>query len=200
MFHRPDCHQVHCSPTESCNSNRGIETLSNTRRAMDLASERGASSWLTSLPTEEHGFCMHKGAFRDALALRYGWSPQQTPMYCVCGASFTVEHALSCPRGGFPIVRHNEIRDVTANLLTEVCHDFIIEPDLQPLMGETLAGASSNTMDGARLDIAVNGFWGGCFEKTYLDVRVFNTHAPSIRKTDISNCYSRHEAEKKTCL
>jgi len=167
---------------------------------MDLASEKGASSWLTSLPIEEYGFCLHKGAFRDALALRYGWSPQQTPMYCVCGASFTVEHALSCPRGGFPIVRHNEIRDVTANLLTEVCHDFIIEPDLQPLMGETLAGASSNTMDGARLDIAVNGFWGGCFEKTYLDVRVFNTHAPSIRKTDISNCYSRHEAEKKTCL
>jgi len=66
-------------------------------------------------------FCLHKGAFRDALALRYGWSPQQTPMYCVCGASFTIEHALSCPRGGFPIVHHNEIRDVTANLLTEVC-------------------------------------------------------------------------------
>ena len=164
---------------------------------MDLASEKGASSWLTSLPIEEYGFCLHKGAFRDALALRYGWSPQQTPMYCVCGASFTVEHALSCPRGDFPIVRHNEIRDVTANLLTEVCHDVTIEPDLQPLTGETLAGASSNTMDGARLDIAVNGFWGGRFEKTYLDVRVFNPHAPSNRKTDISNCYRRHEAEKK---
>ena len=134
---------------------------------MDLASERGASSWLTSLPTEEHGFCMHKGAFRDALALRYGWSPQHTPMHGVCGASFTVRHALSYPRGGF---RHNEICDVTANVLTEVCHDVIIEPDLQPLIGETLTGASSNTMDGARRDIAVNGFWGGRFEKTYLDV------------------------------
>jgi len=63
-----------------------------------------------------------------------------------------------------------QICDVTANLLTEVCHDVIIEPDLQPLIGETLTGASSNTMDGARRDIAVNGFWGGRFEKTYLDV------------------------------
>jgi len=168
-------------------------TLSNIRRrAMDLASEKGASSWLTSLPVEEYGFCPHRGAFRDALALRYWWSPQHTPMHCVCGASFTVEHALSCPRGGFPIVRHNEIRDVTANLLTKVCHDVIIEPDLQPLTGETLAGASSITMDGAKLDIAVNGFWGGHFEKMYLDVRVFLN-----RKTDISNCYRRHEAEKK---
>jgi len=44
-------------------------------------------------------------------------------------------HALSCLRGGFPIVHHNEIQDVTANLLTEVCHDIVIEPNLQPLTG-----------------------------------------------------------------
>jgi len=37
-------------------------------KAMDLASQPGASSWLTSLPIKEHGFCLHKGAFVDALA------------------------------------------------------------------------------------------------------------------------------------
>ena len=47
-----------------------------------------------------------------------------------------------------------------------------IEPDLQPLSGEVLSSSSSNTQDGARLDIAVNGFWGGRFERTFLDVRV----------------------------
>ena len=43
--------------------------------AMDLAQERGASSWLTILPLEEFGLMitLHKGAFRDAIALRYGW-------------------------------------------------------------------------------------------------------------------------------
>lgn len=152
---------------------------------------------MTSLPIEEFRFCLHKGAFFDALALRYGWSPSRTPMYCECRASFTVEHALSCQRGGFPISRHNKIRDVTANLLTEVCHDVVIEPDLQPLTGEVLARATANTSDGARLDIAANGFWGGCFEKTYMDVRVFNPHAPTNRSTSISNCYRKHEAEKK---
>ena len=173
-------------------------TLSNSRRrALELASERGASNWLTSLPIEEFGFCLHKGAFTDALALRYGWPPSHTPMFCECGTSFTVEHVLSCPRGGFPIVRHNEIRDVTANLLTEVCHDVRSEPELQPLSGEAMAGATSNTSDGARLDIAVNGFWGGRFERTHLDVRVFNPHAPSNRNTSISNCYRKHEAEKR---
>jgi len=34
--------------------------------------EKGASNWLTVL-IEEFGFTLHKGAFRDALALRYGW-------------------------------------------------------------------------------------------------------------------------------
>ena len=40
--------------------------------AMLLAQEKGVSTWLTSLPLEEYGFALHKGAFRDALALRYG--------------------------------------------------------------------------------------------------------------------------------
>ena len=125
-------------------------SLSNTRRrAMELASERGTSNWLTSLPIKEFGFCLHKSTFTDALALRNGWTPSRIPMNCACGNTFTVEHALSCPRGGFPTIRHNEIRDVTASLLTEVCHDVMIKPNLQPLTGEALTRATSNTADGA---------------------------------------------------
>ena len=45
------------------------------QRAMNLARERGSSSWLTSLPIKEHGFYLHKSAFVDALALRYSWAP-----------------------------------------------------------------------------------------------------------------------------
>ena len=90
---------------------------------MELASEKGASSWITTLPIKEFGFCLHKGAFADALALRYGWTPSRIPVSCVCVSPFTVDHVLSCPRGGFPILRNNEkeICDVTANLLSDVC-------------------------------------------------------------------------------
>ena len=35
----------------------------------------------------------------------------------------TVEHAFSCSFGGFPTIRHNELRDITAALLSEVCHN-----------------------------------------------------------------------------
>ena len=103
------------------------------QQAMDLAQEKGASSWLTSLPIQEFGFSLHKSAFRDAISLRYGWTPLHVPTHCACGESFSVQHALSCPKGGFPTLRHNEVRDLTAQLMSEVCHDVSIEPHLQPL-------------------------------------------------------------------
>ena len=56
----------------------------NIRRTVTLASEKGASSWLTALPIEQHGFALHKGAFRDALSLRYNWPPSNLPTNCVC--------------------------------------------------------------------------------------------------------------------
>ena len=49
------------------------------KKAMELASEKGASAWLTTLPLAEEGFNLHKQAFRDALCLRYGWGPVSLP-------------------------------------------------------------------------------------------------------------------------
>ena len=126
---------------------------------MELGSEKGASSWLSVLPIEEHGFALHKGAFRDALCLRYNWQPANLPNKCVCSHYFSVDHALSCSTEGFLTIRHNELRDFTAKVMTEVCHDVCLEPTLQPLTGETLRYATANTKDGAHLDISAQGFW-----------------------------------------
>ena len=163
------------------------------KRAVELASEKGASSWLTTLPLTEHGFSLHKGAFHDALPLRYGWLPSQTPIHCNCGSSFSIEHSLSCHKGGFTTLRHNEVRDVTARLLTEICHEVRDEPHLQALSGEAPAAPSAITQDGARLDIETSGFWGGRFERTLIDVCIFNPHAPSNRGNQLSSIYRRHE-------
>ena len=114
---------------------------------MDFAKEKGASTWLTAIPLVEHGFALHKGAFQDALALRYGWTPADMPLKCECGKNSSVEHAMSCAREGFPSIRHNEIRDLTATLLTEVCNNVCTEPELQPVSQEALRGASANRQD-----------------------------------------------------
>ncbi len=167
------------------------------QKLMDMASEKGSSSWLAALPIESHGFSLHKGAFRDAISLRYGWLPSHLPSKCICGKSFTVDHALNCPTGGFPTIRHNEIRDLTAKLMTEICHDVCVEPPLQPLSGEHLPYATANRDENARLDIKARGFWGVPQQCAYFDVRVFNPHSTSYRGSELTACYRRHEGEKR---
>ena len=72
------------------------------KQSVEIASEKGASSWLNALPIARHGFALHKSAFRDAICLRYGWQPPLLPSHCICGSIYTVEHAINCQSGGFP--------------------------------------------------------------------------------------------------
>ena len=72
-----------------------------------------------------------------------------------------------------------------------------IEPHLQPLQGEALHNQSSNRQNGARLDIAADGFWGSRHERAFFDVRVFNPYAPSNRNSQLTTCYRSHENAKK---
>ena len=108
------------------------------KRYVDLAKERGASSWLSVLPLDNHGFSLHKGGFQDAISLRYSWQLPSTPTKCNCVSVFSTDHAMICPMGGFPTIRHNELRDITASLLSDVCHNVATEPRLQPLSGESM--------------------------------------------------------------
>ena len=149
---------------------------------MDLYSEKGASSWLSVLPISDHGFALHKGAFHDATCLRYNWQPPNLPSHYVCGSSFNTDHALTCPTGGFPSVRHNDLRDFTANLLTKVCPNVCIEPPLQALTWELLSHETSHSEDGARLDVSTHGFWGDRHQRTFFYVRVFHPNLPPIKK------------------
>ena len=87
---------------------------------------------------------------------------------CVCGSKFNVEHALTCMCGGFRSLQHNEIRDLTASLLTEVCRNVKTEPELQPLTGETLSFRSAKREDNSRLDNCAIVFWGDSCQDAFL--------------------------------
>ena len=51
---------------------------------------------------QEHGFSLHKAAFHDTTALRYGWYPSNLPSKCDCSNNFTVEQHSHVPRDVFP--------------------------------------------------------------------------------------------------
>ena len=94
--------------------------------------------WLTVLPIETHGFVLSKSEFGDIFCLQYGWRPPYLPDTCTCYHIFTINHAMSCSKGGFSTIRLNELRDVLAGMMSDVCCDVHTEPTLQPLNGEVL--------------------------------------------------------------
>ena len=56
------------------NADQVIRSLpAKTQRCAQAAQEKGVSSWLSAVPVKDLGFALHKRAFRDAIALRYGW-------------------------------------------------------------------------------------------------------------------------------
>ena len=128
--------------------------------------------------------------------VRYGWKLDNTPQTCNCGAQFTVNHAMICHMGGFPSICHNEILDITASLLTEVCSNVATEPAPQPLSGENMTARTANTDDGARVDTRTRGFWNGR-QDAFFDVRVFYPNASSYRSHSLASVYRRHEQAKK---
>ena len=108
--------------------------------------------------SKDTGSDLNKREFKDAIHHRYGWEIMGTPTVCVCGDRFSVDHAMIYKHAVLIIQRHNELRDLEADLLDLVCNDVETEPVLQEITGETLNSGANLACD-ARLDIHARGFW-----------------------------------------
>jgi hypothetical protein len=174
-----------------------LETLpSDLKRAVLVSQEKGASSFLTALPLQRHGFALSKCEFRDAILMRYRWPLPQLPSVCACGKPFTLDHSQICHLGGFVNMRHDEIRDILAEEMREVLRDVQTEPMLQSLSGETFERSTINRNDDARSDIRARGFWMNQ-QNAFFDVRIFYPHAQSYSSRSLGSLYKSFENEKR---
>ena len=164
-------------------------------RTLEASTEIGASNWLTTLPLKEKGFLLDKQSFWDSLFLRYSIPLPRLPSKCVCGKPFIVDHALSCCRGGFISTEHNELRDFTAELVSECCKDVSVEPTLQAQTGEKFPQSTIKS-DEARVDVAARGFLVKG-QMAFFDIRVFNPTAKTYLVQNLNNAHKRNEQEKK---
>ena len=74
-----------------------------------LHRETRNGAWLSAVPHRLNGTELSREEFRDNLCLRYGLMPQDIPATCDgCGKKFSIEHALSCPKGGLVLARHDD--------------------------------------------------------------------------------------------
>ena len=162
-------------------------------RAISEAKEKGASSWLNVIPLQEYGFVLNKGEFRDAINIRYGNKLRGLLQKCPCGQPFDLTHALNCKKGGFIIIRHNNIRDFEEDLLKKVCADVETEPQLQPLNGKQINGLIG---DNAKPDIRARRIWRDG-QNGFFDVRITNTNCNSQKHLPVETILRKHENEKK---
>ena len=165
---------------------------------MELSSENGASAWLTTLPIKEQRITRHKQAFRGALCLCYGWKPARCLSHCSCGAPFITEPAFSCSKGAYPSIRHDIIRDITAELLTKVCHSVEVEPCLQSLASETFRERTCSQYRG-QCKIGHQSSWalGKQVGESLPWCKGINKYAPSNCTGFIAASYRRHEKERR---
>ena len=118
------------------------------------------------------------------------------PSQCPCGQNDDVTHAMNCKRGGFIIMRHNNVRDFEENLLKTTLNDVEVEPKLQKIDNEGLNGL---TGDDARPDIRARGVWRQG-QNAFFDIRLTNTNARSQKHLSVSAILKKQEKKKRETL
>ena len=89
---------------------------------------------------------------------------------------------------------HNEVRDLVAECLHEAKFQGVeIEPQLQPLSGESFKLKSTNLEDEARSDVKCVGFWRR-LRQAFFDCKIISPYARSYLSKNHKQLY--HEAEQ----
>jgi hypothetical protein len=79
------------------------------KRCLAIAKEKGNSALLTALPLNSLGYCLNKSEFQHSIHVRYNCKIAGLPSQCACGERNNTDHALTCKKGGYSILRHNAI-------------------------------------------------------------------------------------------
>ena len=160
------------------------------KKRLDRMKETGA--WLAVIPDRFSGTALSLQEWHDNLSLRYGKTPRGLPRKCDgCGAGFTVEHGLSCKKGGLVSIRHDDVHDEWAHLcgLALTSSRVTTEPlihygdGMGASLGGTTGNRNGNTLgEEARGDVSAHGFWQKG-RSTIFDVRITDTDSKSYGNT-----------------
>ena len=115
------------------------------------------------------------------------------PTSCPCGSKFDIRHSMSYKKGGFICIRHNDLRDQTANMMSEKCKDTEIEPELTPSPGEEMQDRTSNNSRGRYQDSRFLGTMATGIFRPW----VFDPNVCRYRNKSLQQCYVMNEHEKK---
>ncbi len=169
--------------------------------ARRLQRSRETGSWITATPDRLNGTELSAEEFRDSLRLRFGLLPSFLPHRCDgCNERFTVEHAMSCKKGGLVVMRHNDVAAEWHHLCAQALQPSAVSDEPLIHTGRGVPNAGNTGVEAAadsRGDVAAHGFWRRGTTAVF-DVRITDTDAPTYRGQEPIKVLKRHEKEKKT--
>ena len=174
-------------------------------KRLERIGETGA--WLTAMPNRLNGTLLSAEEWRDNARLRYGMRPVGLCERCDgCGAGLSVEHALSCKKGGLVCQRHDDARDEAGELAAMALTKSRVsyEPTIfygtgvvAGQQGQSGEQTGRNAVgDGARGNVAVHGLWKKQ-ETCVLDIRITDTDAKSYSGSSLRKVLEKAAKAKK---
>jgi len=70
---KKDVHHSNCKAVSDKFDDTYKQLTNCLKKCVNIAREKGASSWLSALPIHKHGYALHKCGFIDAICFCYGW-------------------------------------------------------------------------------------------------------------------------------
>ena len=157
-----------------------------TQKRLGRIGECGA--WVVLQPNKFNGTCLTAEEWRDNARLRYGYRPTGLCSHCDgCGAGFTIEHGLSCKKGGLVGIRHDDVRDEAGGLAALALTNSKVSYEPTIFYGRgltagqeppTTRAARNQLGDEAQGDVKIHGLYDkgrACIQ----DVRITDTDAKS---------------------
>ena len=191
-----DARQAGCQ-AQASTADSLYTTLPNSfQKAVEFSKESGASTAYRLTDRGTRFFPTQRSVSRCSVSSLWMATPTITISMCmrqdVQRGAYT-----KLPTWWFSTIHYNEIRDIAAQLMSDVCHNIGIEPPLQHITSETMSYRTANVEEGARLDIKAQGFWGNDRQCSFFDVRVFNPLTHTYRSLPMATCYRRNDQEKR---
>jgi hypothetical protein len=141
------------------------------------------------MPDKLNGTILSAEEFRDSLGLRFGLTPASLPSRCDgCGQRFTLEHAMTCAKGGLVLSRHNDVCAEWGQLCAQALTPTAVSDEPLINSGRDPQAASDAPGNGVgpelRGDIAAHGFWKRGTTAIF-DVGITDSDAKSNRGRDV---------------
>ena len=171
-----------------------------TLRAFKRASEFPSGHFLIAKPITRNGAVLSAHEFRDAADLRYGRMPPDLPQKCfACGDDqhlLTLNHALTCKKGGGVVGRHLILATSLATIAESAVSAARVKKEccVRRPPGNGVQGPP-----GLYSDIRITGLKQKEPAKTLdIDVRMFYPDAASVGSSTIQALLKKNETEKNT--